>query len=145
MMINYINKPTSLQIQDKFQCHLKRKKHEFIIQNIYLFSKESDILSVKNGILYEFEVKTNSSDFEKDIRKKRHQGGMPNYFYYIVDSLLTIKGNYLEYAGFILCKRSKDGFFLFDYIKPADLIRTEKVTYNELYQLLIKNFNKTNG
>jgi len=137
--------PRSVTIQKKFVNHLIRRKHDFVIQNIYLFDKESDILSVKDSIIYEYEVKICSSDFAKDIRKGRHKESAPHFFYYIIWDESIINGSYLPYAGFIVCELDKTGFFRFKYIKEAECIREYPLTFNESYSLLKKMFNKLNG
>ena len=47
------------------------KQHECIIPNVFVYSWESDVISItKAGYVHEFEVKLTRADFKKDSEKK---------------------------------------------------------------------------
>ncbi len=68
--------------------------HSFVCENIsHLISyREMDVISLKSGLLYEYEVKISRSDFLADAKKQKHHfngtkgeivpAWNPNYFYY---------------------------------------------------------------
>lgn len=115
---------------------------DFILHNVFLFKRESDVLACKDGTIHEYEFKIGSSDFAKDIKKERHQeGGYPHFFYYVISDVSVIKGEFLSYAGIYLHSTQKDGFSLFKLIKPPTGIRHEEITKRELYSLLKKVYN----
>lgn len=134
---------TSKILQEKFEGHLMRKqKMDFILHNVFLFKRESDVLAVKDGIIHEYEFKIGSADFAKDIKKARHvEGGIPHFFCYVVSDVSVIKGDYLNYAGIYLHSFQKDGFSSFKLIKAPLCIRDEEITKRELYSLLKKAYN----
>lgn len=134
----YIN---SAFLQRKFLARLERDKHDFSFENITLFEKESDIISLKDYVLHEYEVKISESDFRKDKQKKRHQDGKPNFFYFIVPDLNIIKGDYQDYAGIYLHSFSTAGDSLFRLMKEPTRIREDLVNEWELYRLLRKIYN----
>jgi len=138
----YVDSPF---LQKKFLSRLSYKGHDFSIENVFLFDRESDILSVKEGFIFEFEFKVGESDFRKDLLKKRHSAGRPNYFFYVVSDESIIRGDYLNYAGIYVHKFQKDGQSRFILIKPATQIRDELITKEELYSLLKKLTTRING
>lgn len=129
-------------LQDKFENLLKKKKFDFVFHNKFLFKKESDIIAFKDCYLYEYEFKVGKADFRKDFNKNRHlDGGMPNYFYYVVSDISVINGDYLQYAGIYVHNFQKDGYSSFKLIKEPELIRNETVSKYELYTILKKIYN----
>lgn len=132
---------TSAFLQEKFLTFLKRRKFDFAIENIFLFSCESDVLGVRDEEIHEFEFKIHPRDFEKDFNKLRHDGSCPNYFYYVISDQSVISGEYHSYAGIYLHSFQKDGFSSFKLIKSPQKIRNTSITRSELYQLLRKEYN----
>jgi len=129
-------------MQKKFISFLKRQKHDFYYENVFLFERESDILSVKDWVIHEYEFKVGQADFRKDIKKNRHNDNRkPHYFYYVLSSEDIINGQYLSYAGIYVRKITKDGFSRFVLIKEPEIIRDWDITDSEMYSLLKKTCN----
>lgn len=129
-------------LQKKFLSFLKRNGHDFSYENVNVFGNESDILSLCGGRIHEYEFKVGESDFRKDIKKNRHKGANPHYFYYVVSSRDVIKGKYLDYAGIYVHRFTSDGCSIFKLIKTPTLIRHYPVETEELYTLLKKIYGK---
>lgn len=132
---------TSKYLQSAFLPFLRRNKFDFAIENIYLLDCESDVLAVKKWKIHEYEFKIGQRDFEKDFKKTRHIHKKPHFFYYVISDLSVISGKYHDYAGIYLHSKSVDGFNLFKLIKEPKELRQSLVTYDELYDLLRKEYN----
>lgn len=105
---------------------------KYLINNLYVFSWESDYLALtKSGYWYEIEVKISRSDFKADFKKDRkHKTLMrdndrkcPNYFYYAVPENLISVDEIPEYAGLIYI----DDHGYSKTIKGAPLLHKDKL------------------
>ena len=112
--------------------------HKYYIPNVYLYSWESDMISVtKAGYVYESEIKTSVSDFKKDFEKlikhyifvtNEQFMGFPNYFYYVCPEGLLKLEDIPEYAGLkeayeYMGKFSKRGCEYNKLVRTTKLIR----------------------
>lgn len=130
----------SKYLQTKFIKHLQRKGFHVFLENLYLYKKESDILAIKSGLVYEFEFKIGEADFRKDLSKGRHSSNMekPNFFFYVVPDFLVFeiqKHLFPEY-GLIIAKETKDNFIIFKWVIPAKRLKKTKISNEELTYLL---------
>lgn len=134
-------------------CKSYLSSPKYIMENLYVFDWESDLLLYTNsGYFYEFEVKISLQDFKKDFsKKKKHQiletgfvdvesikrgetkieqvaKKRPNYFLYAVPHYLVDKvtGLVPEHAGLISIK---EGWGLKVEKKPKKL-HSEKLDLN---------------
>lgn len=89
--------------------------YDYIINNVYFFENESDVLLIrKSGVILNFEIKTSRGDFKADFKKPWHQSLLnrdkektPNYFSYVCTENLIRLDECPEYAG--LYYVSEDG------------------------------------
>lgn len=65
---------TEEYIQKKLDGFFAESTKKYVIENLYVFSWESDkLIKTKSGLIYEFEIKISKSDFKNDFKKeKRH-------------------------------------------------------------------------
>lgn len=124
-------------ITERLSAHVLSSP-KYIIENLYVFKWESDLLLItKSGYYYEFEVKISLSDFKHDFTKqKKHKllmkhkdsNDIPNYFYYAVPYFLAEKVVELipEYAGLVVI--TKNGWP--EIIKPAPKLHSNKIVKN---------------
>lgn len=65
---------TEEYIQKKLDGFFAESTKKYVIENLYVFSWESDkLIKTKSGLIYEFEIKISRSDFKNDFKKKdRH-------------------------------------------------------------------------
>lgn len=81
--------------------------YDYIINNVYFFENESDVLLIrKSGIILSYEIKISRRDFKCDFKKSWHKSllnrdkeNIPNYFSYVcIENLISIE-ECPEYAG----------------------------------------------
>ena len=134
---------TKEQVSEQLlQQHLRgwKSNPKFIIENLYVFGWESDMLiKTRSGYWYEVECKISFADFKNDFthKWKKHEllktGGehrRPNYFYYCVPWYLSGKVLPLlpDYAGLIVL--TEDGKL--KEVKRVYCLHRHKYTNEEL-------------
>lgn len=128
---------TEKKIQESLKLILSQPR--FILNNLYVFGWESDVLILtKSGYWYEFEIKISKSDFKNDFKHKndKHVNMLsnqletrkPNYFNYVVPENLISIEEIPEYAGLIYITESGRT----KTIKNAPKLHREKVDPNKL-------------
>lgn len=94
------------------------KRHRFIVNNLYFFKWESDVLTItRSRLMYEFEIKLSRSDFKADFSKEhRHKaltssfrGYKPNRFYFVYPEGLVEDHEVPEQYGIYTFKITKEG------------------------------------
>lgn len=120
---------TESRIQDILSRDLISKNHQLITPNVFLYSWESDLISITNAdFSHEYEIKISKSDFKQDTKKNKHKWlqkgrNCSNYFWYCCPHDLIDSKDIPEYAGLIYIQN--------DYIrviKPAPRLHTNKIT-----------------
>lgn len=62
---------TEEYIQKKLEGFFAESTKKYVIENLYVFSWESDkLIETRSGLIYEFEIKISRSDFKNDFKKK---------------------------------------------------------------------------
>ena len=62
---------TEEYIQKKLDGFFAESTKKYVIENLYVFSWESDkLIETRSGLIYEFEIKISRSDFKNDFKKK---------------------------------------------------------------------------
>lgn len=62
---------TEEYIQKKLEGFFAESTKKYVIENLYVFSWESDkLIETRSGLIYEFEIKISKSDFKNDFKKK---------------------------------------------------------------------------
>lgn len=62
---------TEEYIQKKLDGFFAESTKKYVIENLYVFSWESDkLIETRSGLIYEFEIKISKSDFKNDFKKK---------------------------------------------------------------------------
>ena len=122
-----------------------RKGHQSIIPNIYVYSWESDMISItKAGYLHEYEIKITKSDFKADMKKqKKHQilekgltANRPNYFWYVCPDCIIKYEDIPAYAGVIYIG---ENYIRWNKRRKAPLLHKEKVR-EYILQKMINSF-----
>lgn len=117
------------------------------LPNFYLHNCECDIMLIMpSGISSEFEVKLTKADFKNDAKKQIHhfrvhsgnkleyvlQGGLTNYFYYILpEELIPILENDIP-SKFGICYLEKgkyvnNDYYSFHYHRQATQLHKNKI------------------
>lgn len=124
---------------------------KIIIPNTKFFRNfESDMIMIKDKMIYEFEIKLSISDYMNDFKHKKikHKLYMkgnekiPNFFYFIMPKGMIQKDGIpekyglIEFENFINNNTSSDPILTFEYTKKAKLLNNEKLTYEQLIQLM---------
>jgi hypothetical protein len=132
----------SKEMQRKFIGHLLRNHFPVVSEYVYLYKKESDVLSVKENLIYEFEFKINEGDFLRDKYKNRHSSNSqtPNYFYYVIPDYLkdVVNEKISSSYGFVVASKSKDGYLYFKWEKLSKQLKEEQITIKELLYISSK-------
>lgn len=127
---------TEASIQDLLYWWTLRKGHRWQVPNAYLYTWESDFLTVtRKGFIHEFEIKVTRSDFKADAQKitkhdivstgsralteqeqfglcysdrnlDRITGERPNYFWYVCPENMITVPELPPYAGLITVAQS---------------------------------------
>lgn len=115
-------------------------RHECVCENVshIIPYREIDVMSIKSGLVYEYEVKISRGDFIADKKKKKHKftghgdknvlipSFNPNYFYYVCPEGMISENEIPQYAGLY-------------YIIDGELCRVRKANlYNTHKHDLIK-------
>lgn len=135
---------TKEQLSEQFlQQHLRgwKSNHKFIVENLYVFDWESDMLiKTRSGYWYEVECKISLADFKNDFTHKRQKHELlkngdekrrrPNFFYYCVPWYLSGKVLPLlpDYAGLLVL--AEDGKL--KEVKRVLTLHQHKYTNEEL-------------
>ncbi len=62
---------TEEYIQKKLDGFFAESTKKYVLENLYVFSWESDkLIETRSGLIYEFEIKISKSDFKNDFKKK---------------------------------------------------------------------------
>ena len=62
---------TEEYIQKKLDGFFAESTKKYVIENLYVFSWESDkLIETRSGLIYEFEIKVSKADFKNDFKKK---------------------------------------------------------------------------
>lgn len=62
---------TEEYIQKKLDGFFAESTKKYVLENLYVFSWESDkLIETRSGLIYEFEIKVSKSDFKNDFNKK---------------------------------------------------------------------------
>lgn len=90
-------------------------QHEFVTCNVaWMYSWECDLISINNGMVYEYEIKVSKSDFKQDLKKKKHNrlengcrwNRLPNYFTYVINGFDVDLNELPKYAGLIVIENN---------------------------------------
>lgn len=135
---------TKEQVSEQLlQQHLRgwKSNHKFIVENLYVFDWESDMLiKTRSGYWYEVECKISLADFKNDFKHKRQKHELlktgdekhrrPNFFYYCVPWYLSAKVYPLlpDYAGLIVL--TENGRL--NEVSRAPCLHKQKYTNEEL-------------
>lgn len=127
-------------------------RHHIIVPNVYLFSWESDLISVsRRDIVHEYEIKTSRRDYKNDGKKtRRHQTlasgtdrfnqGLkthcPNYFWYVAPKNVLEGGTFPEYAGLIEILLY-DHSMGFSVVKKAPQLHRDHLDPDGVYRMLV--------
>lgn len=127
--------------EELMQQHLLsfRSTARYVLQNLYVFGWESDILFLsKSGFWTEIEIKVSRSDFKADAKNKIEKHSIlstkdnhfkPNQFFYAVPKGLVLPDEIPEYAGLLEIRNR--GFH--PEIKiPAPWLHRHKINPDEL-------------
>lgn len=116
-----------------------RSTPRFVLQNLYVFGWESDILFLsKSGFWTEIEIKVSRSDFKADLKNKSekhqllsatHNKLKPNQFFYAAPQGLIHPDEVPDYAGLLTVS---EHYFGVDIQKPAPWLHRHKIDPNEL-------------
>lgn len=126
---------TESKMQEILNQYLYKLKHKYITENVYVWSWESDMISVTEaGYIKEYEIKLSKSDFKQDFKKKVKHNLLempkaiykPSQFYYVIHGFKLNIDEVPEYAG--LLKVFGDDNCYINIIKPAPKISDQKVT-----------------
>ena len=118
---------TEEYIQDKLNSFFAINSQKYVIENLYIFSWESDkFIETRSGLIYEFEIKISRSDFKNDFNKKdKHvilegkEEFIPSYDK-VLDQWKDLHEEYYKTANY---KRPN----YFYYAVPEGLITKEEV------------------
>lgn len=62
---------TEEYIQKKLDGFFSESTKKYVLENLYVFSWESDkLIETRSGLIYEFEIKVSKADFKNDFKKK---------------------------------------------------------------------------
>lgn len=62
---------TEEYIQKKLDGFFAESTKKYVLENLYVFSWESDkLIETRSGLIYEFEIKVSKADFKNDFKKK---------------------------------------------------------------------------
>lgn len=62
---------TEEYIQKKLDGFFAENTKKYVLENLYVFSWESDkLIETRSGLIYEFEIKVSKADFKNDFKKK---------------------------------------------------------------------------
>lgn len=62
---------TEEYIQKKLEGFFAESTKKYVLENLYVFSWESDkLIETRSGLIYEFEIKVSKADFKNDFNKK---------------------------------------------------------------------------
>ena len=116
-----------------------RSTPRYVLQNLYVFGWESDILFLsKTGFWTEIEIKVSRADFKADLKNKVEKHRLlsdknnilkPNQFFYAVPDGLIEPDEIPEYAGLLTVSES---FFGIHTEKPAPWLHRHKIDPNRL-------------
>lgn len=152
-------KVTEHDIQQAFiRTYLHSSTYQYILENLYVFAWESDLLyKTKSGYWYELEIKISLADFKRDARNKAKKFAVlehgdtttsnelvrdkrPNYFSYCVTEDLVEKvmpllpayaGLYSLKPGSCIVKNVRAPMQLHkDKLQDSELKLCEKFYYN---------------
>lgn len=123
------------------QYFFAKSSIKYLINNLYVFSWESDYLALtKSGLFYEIEVKISRNDFKNDFKKtKKHMIlennndlaiHKPNFFYYAVPENLIHESEIPDYAGLIYVHNKY--FPYYDIVKKSPQLTKNKINIDEL-------------
>lgn len=120
---------TERSIQKRLQHRCIEKQHDPMSHNSFLYSWESDFLSItRTGYVHEYEIKISKSDFKADFKKvEKHQ--VLQHGYYIRKRTICVRGTasgkmrYPIIEKQIICKRPN----YFWYVCPPNLILKEDI------------------
>lgn len=118
---------TEEYIQKKLDGFFAESTKKYVLENLYVFSWESDkLIETRSGLIYEFEIKISKSDFKNDFNKKdKHvilEGGqmhIPTF-----DGLEPIYQKMYE-KNYLVSNFKKPNYFY--YAVPEGLITIEEV------------------
>lgn len=129
-----------------------RSTPRFVLQNLYVFGWESDILFLsKSGYWTEIEIKVSRADFKADLKNKAEKHRYlqdvkyilkPNQFFYAVPKGLVTTDEVPDYAGLL----TVDEHWMSPNVeKAAPWIHKQKISPNELELVDKFYFNMTNA
>lgn len=118
---------TEEYIQKKLDGFFAESTKKYVLENLYVFSWESDkLIETRSGLIYEFEIKISKSDFKNDFKKKdKHvilegkQTHLPTF-----DSLEKIYKEMYE-KNYLVSHFKKPNYFY--YAVPEGLITVDEV------------------
>jgi hypothetical protein len=128
-------------------------KHHIIVPNVYLYSWESDLISVtKKDIVHEYEIKVVHSDFVNDAKKAQRHAVLktgsstesriavhrrPNYFWYVMPENCVKIEEIPMHAGFIGITFYGTEGMAFRVIKKAPQLHKEHITAEGIRRMLV--------
>ena len=118
---------TEEYIQKKLDGFFAESTKKYVLENLYVFSWESDkLIETRSGLFYEFEIKISRSDFKNDFKKKdKHiilEGGKTHLP--IFETLNPIYQKMYE-KNYVVSNFKKPNYFY--YAVPDGLITVDEV------------------
>ena len=118
---------TEEYIQKKLDGFFAESTKKYVLENLYVFSWESDkLIETRSGLFYEFEIKISRSDFKNDFKKKdKHiilEGGQTHLP--IFETLNPIYQKMYE-KNYLVSNFKKPNYFY--YAVPDGLITVDEV------------------
>ena len=136
---------TEKYIQRKLNGFLSTSTQKYVMENLYVFSWESDkLIKTRSGMLYEFEIKISKSDFKNDFQKEdKHvvlegkEEVVPAY----IELVMEYGENRISKEPYLVAGRKKPHYFY--YAVPEGLIEVNEIPeYAGLIYVLPEGENK---
>lgn len=104
---------TEEYIQKRLDGFFAESTKKYVLENLYVFSWESDkLIETRSGLIYEFEIKISKSDFKNDFKNKKDKHVILEGTSEFLPSYDEVKKEY-DYA-----ERYKDNYRTSRYKKP---------------------------
>lgn len=137
---------TEEYIQKRLDRFFADSTKKYVIENLYVFSWESDkLIETRSGLLYEFEIKVSKSDFKNDFKNKKDKHCILEGAEEYVPSYK--KPDYPDdsYGQYFKTERYKKPNFFY-YAVPENLITVDEVPqYAGLIYVLPDTFTSADG
>lgn len=132
---------TEEYIQKKLDGFFAESTKKYVIENLYVFSWESDkLIETRSGLIYEFEIKVSKSDFKNDFNNKKDKHCILEGVEEYVPSYKKSEYPDDSYGQYFKTERYKKPNYFY-YAVPEGLITVEDLPpYAGLIYVLPDNF-----